>query len=120
MSYIVGTYLPNDKTLIYSLIRIYGVGLFRAKQICKGAGFGIDCRTSNISLKQIAGLESLVEASGFSLGSDLRRFNEEKIHHLCEIFSYKGFRHRKGLPVRGQRTHTNSKRRVIFKWKKII
>lgn len=120
MSYIVGTSLPNHKTLIYSLTYVYGVGLYTSKSICKKAGLGLDCKMNDISSRQVLVLETLIESSNVMVGSALQRFNNDRIRHLCEIVSYRGFRHRKGLPVRGQRTHTNSKRRSIFEWKKVI
>lgn len=117
MSYIVGTSLPKHKTLIYAVTSIYGIGIYKSKSICKKGGFGLDCKVSDLSLKQLSFLESIIDFSVSLTGSDLRRFNYNKIRHLCDIVSYRGVRHRKGLPVRGQRTHTNSKRRVIFQWK---
>nr|YP_011008403.1 ribosomal protein S13 [Syringoderma abyssicola]WBP70374.1 ribosomal protein S13 [Syringoderma abyssicola] len=115
MSYIIGTPLPKDKVLVYSLAHIYGIGLYQAKIICKKAGFGLDSRGKDLTPQQAKTIENIAEALPLVLGQDLRRFQKDKICHLCNISSYRGFRHRKGLPVRGQRTHTNAKRRPIVK-----
>lgn len=111
MSFIVGTPLPKDLILIYSFTHIYGIGLCQSKIICKKAGFGLDSRGKDIKYTQAKILEKIIDNTSLILGQDLRRFQKERIYRLCDIFSYKGLRHRKGLPVRGQRTHTNSKRR---------
>lgn len=120
MSYIVGTSLPKDKTLVYALMRIYGIGSTNSRLICKKTGLGQDCKVQDISFEQISSLSSLIESSNIKTGSTLRRFNNSNIRNLCDIISYRGSRHRKGLPVRGQRTHTNSKHRLKFEWKKNI
>lgn len=114
MSFIIGTPLPNDLILIYSFAHIYGIGLCHSKKICKKAGFGLDSRGKDVSFEQAKVLEKISENSGLVLGQDLRRFEKERIHRLCRISTYRGLRHRKGLPVRGQRTHTNSKRRLFL------
>jgi len=114
MSFIVGTPLPKDLVLIYSLTHIYGIGLYQSKIICKKAGFGLDSRGKDINYIQAKNLEKIIYNLSLVLSQDLRRFKKEKIYRLCDIFSYRGLRHRKGLPVRGQRTHTNSKRRSHF------
>lgn len=111
MSFIVGTPLPKDLILIYSFSHIYGIGLYHSKITCKKAGFGLDSRGKDISYNQAKILEKIAENLPLALGQDLRRFEKERIYRLCDILSYRGLRHRKGLPVRGQRTHTNSKRR---------
>jgi len=101
MSYIVGTYLPRDTTLIYSLTHIYGIGSYHSKLICKKAGLGQDCKIEDINMTQISNLAILIESLDIKVGSTLRRFNNYKIQNLCDITSYRGSRHRKGLPVRG-------------------
>ena len=120
MSYIVGTSLPQDKTLIYALTHIYGIGFYNSKLICKKFGLGLDCKVQDLSSNQLSSLVLLIESLNIKIGSVLHRFNNDKIRNLCDIVSYRGSRHRKGLPVRGQRTHTNSKRRLKFEWKKNI
>nr|YP_009672644.1 ribosomal protein S13 [Dictyopteris divaricata]QDB64129.1 ribosomal protein S13 [Dictyopteris divaricata] len=115
MSYIVGTSLPKDKNLAYSLCRIYGLGFYQSKIICDRGGFGTDCLPNDLNPNQIKDLSKLVESMPVLLGQDLRRFNSNRVKHLVGIASYRGLRHRKGLPVRGQRTHTNAKKRSAFK-----
>nr|QWK44960.1 ribosomal protein S13 [Protohalopteris sp.] len=114
MSFIIGTLLPSDLILIYSYAYIYGIGLYHSRIICKKVGFGLDSRGKDVNYTQAKALEKISENFGLVLGQDLRRFEKERIHRLCRIMSYRGLRHRKGLPVRGQRTHTNSKRRLFF------
>lgn len=120
MSYIVGTSLPRDKTLVYALTHVYGIGGYNSKLICRKAGLGQDCRVKDINANQLFSLTLFIESLNLMIGSNLRKFNTDRIRNLCDMVSYRGSRHRKGLPVRGQRTHTNSKRRPKFEWKKNI
>lgn len=115
MPYIIGTSIPEDKVLVQSISNIYGLGLAQSKNLCKKAGFGSDSRGSDITFLKGKILENFAEATSLPLGADLRRFQNDKIHRLCSISTYRGSRHRKGLPVRGQRTHTNAKRRPSLK-----
>nr|YP_011008089.1 ribosomal protein S13 [Dictyotopsis propagulifera]WBP69955.1 ribosomal protein S13 [Dictyotopsis propagulifera] len=114
MSYIVGTYIFPQKAILFSLCKIYGINLSKSKAFCKKIGLGLDCKSSDLTIFQVKRLENLIESSSILLNDDLRRFNKEKIYRLYSILSYRGLRHRKGLPVRGQRTHTNSKRRPVI------
>lgn len=115
MPYIVGTSIPEDKILVQSVAHIYGLGLTQSINLCKKAGFGSDSRGSDVSFSKGQLLERLAEASSLPLGADLRRFQNDKIRRLCVLSTYRGSRHRKGLPVRGQRTHTNAKKRPFLK-----
>lgn len=115
MPYIVGTSIPEDKVLVQSVSRIYGLGLSQSKILCKKAGFGLDSRGSDVNFVKGKFLDNLAESSSFLLGADLRRFQRDKVMRLCNLSTYRGSRHRKGLPVRGQRTHTNAKKRPILK-----
>ena len=115
MPYIIGTPIPEDKVLVQSLCGVYGLGLSQSKILCKKAGFGSDCRGSDITFLKGKILENLAEATSLPLGSDLRRFQNDRIRRLCSISTYRGLRHKKGLPVRGQRTHTNAKKRPSLK-----
>ena len=89
------------------------IGLSQPKILCRKAGFGQDCRGKNVSFSQGKILGNLAENTSLFLGSDLRRFRNDKIRRLCLMSSYRGLRHKKGLPVRGQRTHTNAKKNTI-------
>nr|YP_448656.1 ribosomal protein S13 [Desmarestia viridis]AAS79042.1 ribosomal protein S13 [Desmarestia viridis] len=115
MPFIIGTSIPEDKVLVQSVAHIYGIGLSQSKILCKKAGFGSDSRGRNVTFSKGKNLENLAEAIPLPLGPDLRRFQNDKIRRLCLISTYRGSRHRKGLPVRGQRTHTNAKKRPLLK-----
>ena len=115
MPFIIGTSIPEDKVLVQSVANIYGIGLAQSKILCKKAGFGSDSRGSHVTFNKGKSLENLAEATPLPLGPDLRRFENDKIRRLCAISTYRGLRHRKGLPVRGQRTHTNAKKRLQLK-----
>nr|YP_011008263.1 ribosomal protein S13 [Hapterophycus canaliculatus]WBP70164.1 ribosomal protein S13 [Hapterophycus canaliculatus] len=115
MPYIIGTSIPEDKVLVQSVANIYGLGLFQSKNLCKKAGFGSDSRGSHVTFLKGKFLENLAEATSLPLGADLLRFQNDKIRRLCVLSTYRGSRHRKGLPVRGQRTHTNAKKRSLLK-----
>nr|YP_009549884.1 ribosomal protein S13 [Cladosiphon okamuranus]AYW52598.1 ribosomal protein S13 [Cladosiphon okamuranus] len=115
MPYIIGTSIPEDKVLVQSLSHVYGLGLTQSVNLCKKAGFGSDSRGSDVSFSKGQILEKLAEGASIPLGADLRRFQNNKIRRLCLLSTYRGSRHRKGLPVRGQRTHTNSKKRPPLK-----
>lgn len=115
MPYIIGTSIPEDKVLVQSIAQIYGLGLSQSKNLCKKAGFGSDSRGSHVTFHKGKILENLAEVTSLPLGADLRRFQNDKIRRLCVLSTYRGSRHRKGLPVRGQRTHTNAKKRPLFK-----
>nr|YP_011008367.1 ribosomal protein S13 [Sporochnus bolleanus]WBP70338.1 ribosomal protein S13 [Sporochnus bolleanus] len=117
MPFIVGTSIPEDKVLVQSVACVYGIGLSQSKILCKRAGFGLDSRGKDVTFSQGKDLENLVEATPLPLGPDLYRFQDDNIRHLCVISSYRGLRHRKGLPVRGQRTHTNAKKRPPLRLK---
>nr|YP_011007878.1 ribosomal protein S13 [Agarum clathratum]WBP69709.1 ribosomal protein S13 [Agarum clathratum] len=115
MPFIIGTSIPEDKVLVQSVSHIYGIGLSQSKILCKKAGFGSDSRGNHITFSKGKNLENLAEATPLPLGADLRRFTNDKIRRLCILSTYRGLRHRKGLPVRGQRTHTNAKKRPPLK-----
>lgn len=114
MSYIVGTSLPKDKLLSQALSGILGLGSHQIAKICRKAGLGPDCRVKDLTILQWSALEETVDSLSVPTGPDLRRFHRDKVKRLCSILSYRGLRHRKGLPVRGQRTHTNAKQRPLI------
>nr|YP_009327115.1 ribosomal protein S13 [Pleurocladia lacustris]ANS57834.1 ribosomal protein S13 [Pleurocladia lacustris]ANS57876.1 ribosomal protein S13 [Pleurocladia lacustris] len=116
MPYIIGTSIPEEKVLVQSMCDIYGLGLSQSKNLCKKAGFGSDARGSDVTFLKGKVLENFAEATLLPFGADLRRFQNDRIYHLCNISTYRGSRHRKGLPVRGQRTHTNAKKRPLLKF----
>ncbi len=110
MARIVGVDLPRDKRLEIALTYIYGIGRTRAKEMLIATGISPDLRTKDLSEDQIIALRDYIEAN-FRVEGDLRREVSADIRRKVEIGSYQGIRHRRGLPVRGQRTHTNARTR---------
>ena len=109
MARIAGVDIPRDKRVVVSLTYIYGIGNTTAKNICKAAGVSEDTRVKDIAEAEETKLRSEVEK--IKVEGDLRRETQLNIKRLMEIGSYRGIRHRKGLPVRGQRTKTNARTR---------
>nr|YP_010372554.1 ribosomal protein S13 [Myagropsis myagroides]UPE50191.1 ribosomal protein S13 [Myagropsis myagroides] len=114
MPFIIGTPIPDNKILVQSVAHIYGIGLSESKMLCKRAGFGDDSRGTHVTPEKSKLLEILVDNTDLLVGADLRRFQNDKIRRLYAIMTYRGLRHKKGLPVRGQRTHTNARKRAHF------
>ena len=109
MARIVGVDIPNEKRVVVSLTYIYGIGDTTAKKICKGAKVSEDIRVKDLTDEQLAALRN--EIAKYHVEGDLRREVALNIKRLGEIGCYRGMRHRKGLPVRGQRTRTNARTR---------
>jgi small subunit ribosomal protein S13 len=108
MTYVLRTYVKK-KYLFYALCAVYGINESLAQQICAKFGFQKTFLTKNLSDKQIYSINKYVEEKEFLIKGDLHRWLKQKIDLLSSIKSYRGLRHRLGLPVRGQRTHTNAK-----------
>ncbi len=106
---IAGTNIPSEKRLIIALTYIYGVGPLRAHDICKEAKIDESIRVKDLTTEQEEILRKVLADFGFVLESDLKREISQNIKRLQDIGSYRGFRHRRRLPVRGQRTKTNSR-----------
>lgn len=115
MPFIIGTPTPDNRILVQSVSHIYGIGLSESRMLCKKVGFGEDSRGIHMTHEKSKLLENLVDSSDLLVGADLRRLHNDKIRRLYAIMTYRGLRHKKGLPVRGQRTHTNAKKRVYLK-----
>jgi small subunit ribosomal protein S13 len=109
MIYIFETEILNNKPLIFSLQKIYGVGKKNSILICKQLGFSKNLKTSDLSSDQTSRLIKAVEKSNLVITNELRKLQALSLRNLVEIKSYKGLRRLNGLPVRGQRTHTNGK-----------
>jgi small subunit ribosomal protein S13 len=109
MARIVGVDIPNEKRVVVSLTYIYGIGDTTAKKICKDAKVSEDIRVKDLTEAQLAALRN--EITKHKVEGDLRREVALNIKRLSEIGCYRGIRHRKGLPVRGQRTRTNARTR---------
>ena len=109
MARIAGVDIPNEKRIVVSLTYIYGIGNTTATKICDAAGVSVDIRTKNLIDEQLTALRS--EVAKYRTEGDLRREVALNIKRLTEIGCYRGIRHKKGLPVRGQRTRTNARTR---------
>lgn len=110
MARIAGVDLPRDKRVEIGLTYIYGIGLTRSKAILKSTGVNPDIRIKDLSDADLAALRAEVEGS-YQVEGDLRRMESMAIKRLMDIGTYRGRRHRLGLPVRGQRTRTNARTR---------
>ncbi|MCM2353055.1 MAG: 30S ribosomal protein S13 [Pseudobdellovibrio sp.] len=110
MARLMGIDLPRNKRVEVALTYIYGIGRPRAKSICAQVGIPSDLRTDNLTDEHIAGMRALIEAN-FKVEGDLRRDIGQAIKRLTDINCYRGTRHRKGLPVRGQNTRSNARTR---------
>lgn len=109
MARVAGIDLPRDKRVEIGLTYIYGIGLTRSQQILAKTGVNPDTRVRDLSDADVAKLRE--EVTSYQVEGDLRRWESMNIKRLMDIGSYRGRRHRMGLPVRGQRTRTNSRTR---------
>ncbi len=110
MARIAGVDLPRDKRIEIGLTYIYGVGLSRSHEILAKTGVNPDTRVRDLSDADVAALREAVE-NGYQIEGDLRRWEAMNIKRLMDIGTYRGRRHRAGLPLRGQRTRTNARTR---------
>ena len=110
MARIAGVDLPRDKRIEIGLTYIYGIGLTRSKEILATTGVNPDIRVKDLSDADVASLREAVEQN-YQVEGDLRRLESMSIKRLMDIGTYRGRRHRLGLPVRGQRTRTNARTR---------
>ena len=110
MARIAGVDLPRDKRIEIGLTYIYGIGLTRAKAVIAKTGINPDTRVRELTDAEVSTLREAVEGD-YQIEGDLRRWESLNIKRLMEIGSYRGRRHRLGLPVRGQRTRTNARTR---------
>ena len=110
MPKILGLDIPGKKRVEYSLRYVYGIDLCRARDIVKKASIDPVKRADDLTAEEMARITAILQ-EGYVLEGDLRREVAQNIRRLISIQSYRGIRHRKGLPVRGQRTHTNARTR---------
>jgi len=110
MARIAGVDIPSDKQILYSLTYIYGIGKATAIKICAKANIEPTKKTKELSEDEVGKLKKVIE-NDFKVEGDLRSEITLNIKRLMEIGCYRGIRHRKKLPVRGQRTHTNARTR---------
>lgn len=109
MARIAGIDVPRDKRVVISLTYIYGIGKSTAQEILKNAGVSEDTRVRDLTEDELANIRKEIE--NFTVEGDLRRETSLNIKRLIEIGSYRGIRHRRGLPTRGQKTKNNSRTR---------
>jgi len=109
MARIAGINIPSHKHAVIGLTHIYGIGLTRSKNICEAAGIATDQKIGELSEDQIESLRT--EVGKFTVEGDLRREVSMSIKRLMDLGCYRGIRHRRGLPLRGQRTKTNARTR---------
>jgi small subunit ribosomal protein S13 len=110
MARIAGVDLPSKKRIEVGLTYIYGIGRTRAKSLLHRAGIDFNRKVSDLSEEEVNRLRTILEEEG-AIEGDLRKEISLNIKRLIEMGSYRGLRHRRSLPVRGQRTHTNARTR---------
>jgi small subunit ribosomal protein S13 len=107
---IAGVNLPNQKRLEVGLTYIYGIGRSSARQVCAALGLSLDTKVRDLTDEEITKLRTYIDEN-LQVEGDLRRERSQAIKRLSEIGAYRGVRHRRGLPVNGQRTKTNGRTR---------
>lgn len=110
MPRMLGVDIPNDKKVVISLTYLYGIGNQTARDLCQKAGIDPDKKARDLSDEEIAMISTIIERD-YIVEGPLRRQTAQNINRLRDIKSYRGIRHRVGLPVRGQRTKTNARTR---------
>ena len=110
MARIAGVNIPTNKRVIVALTYIHGIGAFQARQIADKLGIDHSRRVQDLSDAEILQIREAIDAD-LTVEGDLRRETAMNIKRLMDLACYRGLRHRKGLPVRGQRTHTNARTR---------
>ncbi|MDR1483556.1 MAG: 30S ribosomal protein S13 [Planctomycetaceae bacterium] len=110
MPRLLGVDIPNNRPIVISLTYLYGVGHATARELCRQAGVDVSLRARELGENDLAKIASLLD-NNYVVEGQLRRQINQNIARLREIGCYRGMRHRKGLPVRGQRTRTNARTR---------
>ena len=110
MARIAGINLPTNKRVLIALTYIHGIGKVTSKSICDAAGVNVSTRVNQLSEQEVASIRQHIDGAVVVEG-DLRRERTINIKRLMDLGCYRGLRHRRGLPVRGQRTHTNARTR---------
>ena len=124
MARISGVDIPREKRLEISLTYVFGIGKSTAQRLCSDLGLNPDTRVRDLTDEEVARIRTWVD-SNIRVEGDLRRDVSQDIKRKIEIGCYQGIRHRKGLPVRGQRTHTNARtrkgpKRTVANKKKVV
>ena len=110
MARIAGVDIPREKRLEISLTYIFGIGRTTSQKVCQATSIDMDTRVRDLTDEEVVRLRNWIDAN-LKVEGDLRRDVAQDIKRKMEIGSYQGIRHRRGLPVRGQRTHTNARTR---------
>ena len=110
MARIAGINLPTNKRVLVALTYIHGIGKVTSQKICEAAGVNMSTRVNELSEQEVASIRQNIDGNVVVEG-DLRRERTINIKRLMDLGCYRGLRHRRGLPVRGQRTHTNARTR---------
>ena len=110
MARIAGVNIPTQKRVIIALQYIHGIGPKLAKEVCEKAGIPDQRRVNQLTDAEVLQIREAIDKD-FTVEGDLRRETSVNIKRLMDLASYRGLRHRRGLPVRGQRTHTNARTR---------
>ncbi len=110
MARIAGVNLPRDKRLVVALTYIHGIGASGATTICGETGLSVDEKVRDLTEEEVTKLRNYIDDS-VQVEGDLRRERSQSVKRLMEIGAYRGMRHRRGLPARGQRTKTNARTR---------
>lgn len=109
MLYLLETKLPESKSVFFALINVYGIGKSTASLICKKLGFSVNLKIKDLTQEQIIEMLQLIDSMNLKLNNELKNLRSINLKNLVSIKSYRGLRRVRGLPVRGQRTHTNAK-----------
>lgn len=109
MLYLLETNLPDNKPVLFALTHIYGIGINTALCICKKLGFSTNLKIKDLTQEQALEILRVIDSSDLILNNELKKFRSLSLKNLIQIKSYRGLRRVRGLPVRGQRTHTNAK-----------
>ncbi len=110
MARIAGVDLPKNKRMEIALTYIYGIGRTKSREILRDAGVSLDTKTDQLADSEVTSIRNIIDKE-LKVEGDLRRETSMSIKRLMDVGSYRGLRHRKGLPVRGQRTSTNARTR---------
>ena len=110
MARLVGVVLPRNKRVEIGLTYIYGIGLTTSRKILEATGVNPDTRTDDLTEEELTKMRDYIQ-NNLTVEGDLHREVSQNVKRLMEIGCYRGLRHRRGLPVRGQRTHTNARTR---------
>ncbi|HEC14366.1 MAG TPA: 30S ribosomal protein S13 [Rhodospirillales bacterium] len=110
MARIAGVNIPTGKRVIIALTYIHGIGRTKARKICESVGIPAERRVNDLTDNELTSIRETIDQK-YQVEGDLRRENAMNIKRLMDLGCYRGIRHRRGLPVRGQRTHTNARTR---------